>query len=159
MRDPWWLSRISIWPLILAQVIISELGDQAPHMAPGWAWSLLGILSLLLPLPLPSTPYLGMCTLSLSKRTKNYNWIPWISYNNEYEISENVINLQITRISRMFYTIMLFEGIKSKCKIASSWAKHLQIEQIRHGRNTFKVKFHQVTRGRSTPCYTICYEN
>lgn len=45
---PGWLSLLSIWLLILAQVMILESWDRAPHQALHRVWSLLKILSLLL---------------------------------------------------------------------------------------------------------------
>ena len=47
-RAPGWLNQWSGQLLILAQVMISALWDQAPGWAPHWAWSQLKIL----PLPL-----------------------------------------------------------------------------------------------------------
>ena len=49
-RSTWGFSQLSVWLLILAQVMISELWDQVPHWAPHWMWNLLKILSLC-PLP------------------------------------------------------------------------------------------------------------
>ena len=48
-----WLSWLSVWLLISAQVMISWSWDQAPHWVLCWLWSLLGILSLSLSLSLP----------------------------------------------------------------------------------------------------------
>jgi len=44
-RLPGWLSPLSLWLLISAQVMISGLWGRAPHRAPSWAWSLPKILS------------------------------------------------------------------------------------------------------------------
>ena len=49
----------------LAQIIIPGSWDGAPHQAPHWVWSLLGILS-----PSPSAPLLCLCTLALSLKLK-----------------------------------------------------------------------------------------
>ena len=46
MGAPGWLSWLSVWLLISAQVMISGSWDRAPHRALPWAWTLLGILSL-----------------------------------------------------------------------------------------------------------------
>ena len=43
---PGWLSRLSIWLLILSQVMNSRLWDWTPHLALCCVWSLLKILSL-----------------------------------------------------------------------------------------------------------------
>ena len=53
---PGWLSWLSIWLLVLAQVIISGFWDQALHWALHWVCGLLKILflPLFLPLPCPS---------------------------------------------------------------------------------------------------------
>ena len=46
MEVPGWLSQLSVWLLVSAQVIISGLWDWAPHQALWWGRSLLEILSL-----------------------------------------------------------------------------------------------------------------
>ena len=57
---PGWLSRLSIWLLVLVRVIISQFVGSSPVLGSALTvWSLLGILSLL---PLPLHP-----TLSLSQ--------------------------------------------------------------------------------------------
>ena len=57
-----WVAQL-VKHLVLAQVMISESWDPAPHLALNLAWSLLKILSLPLPLPLPL-----VCSLSLSNK-------------------------------------------------------------------------------------------
>ena len=57
-RAPGWLSSVSTQLLILAWVVITAC-EMEPHVEPcvklhGWAWCLLGILSLHLAVPLPT---------------------------------------------------------------------------------------------------------
>lgn len=67
---PGWLRQVSLRLLILAQVMISGSWDGAPHQAPRWAWSLLGILSfsLSLSLPLCLHPFPHSCSVSKKKK-------------------------------------------------------------------------------------------
>ena len=73
---PGWPSWLSVQLLILAQVMILGLWDQALHRVPCWVWSLFKILSFLLLLPAPSTSACA-CTfthvhpLSLSQKIKS----------------------------------------------------------------------------------------
>ena len=65
-----WLGRLSVWLLILAQVMISRFARLSPELGSVLsAWSLLGILALPHSVPLPCSL---TCTLSLSlKINKN----------------------------------------------------------------------------------------
>ena len=65
---PGWLSQLSIQLLISTWVMISGLWDWGACWAPRWVWSLLGILSL--PLPVPSA---HACSLPLktNKQTES----------------------------------------------------------------------------------------
>ena len=60
-KAPGWLSWLSDWLLISAQVMISGSCDGAPCWAPSSAWSLLEIPRL----PLPTTSWVHVCFLSL----------------------------------------------------------------------------------------------
>lgn len=67
-RDTWVPPSIKCWLLILAQVIVSGLWDQAPYWAAHWIWSLLGFS---LSICLSFTPL----TFSLSlKEKKKKEW-------------------------------------------------------------------------------------
>ena len=62
------LSRLSVWLLISAQVMISQSWDRAPPWAPRWTWRLLKIFSLpLCPSPLTRARALSR-SLSLSRK-------------------------------------------------------------------------------------------
>ena len=71
-RGPWVVQSLNIWLLILAEVMISGLWDWVLCQGPCWVWSLLKILSLILPLPLHtcSCACTHICSLSLSKKWK-----------------------------------------------------------------------------------------
>lgn len=66
---PWYFCQLSMWFLILIQVIIFGLWDGLSHWVPLWVWSLLWSLSL--PLPLASPPLLSF-SYSLSQKKKGY---------------------------------------------------------------------------------------
>ena len=68
---PGWLSQLSIWLLILTQVIISGLWDQPPCWAPTWVGSLLEILSH--PLP-PTSSHILSLWGKKKKRKKGHFW-------------------------------------------------------------------------------------
>ena len=69
-----WLSQLSVWFLVSAQIRIPGLGDWAPHWALCWVWGLLKILSLFLSLSPslpPSLPLTLPHSCSLSLKLKN----------------------------------------------------------------------------------------
>ena len=104
-RGAWWLSELSIWLFILAQVMLSQFVRLSPVLGSALtAWSLLGILSLLLSLPLTHAALLSKYINIKNFFEKDLKGI----YKKEKRYNENLYSLHLNSpVNNTLFTTLL----------------------------------------------------